>query len=250
MIDNPWFYVAAVPAMIILGISKGGFGAVGILGILLLSLVISPVQAAGITLPILVASDIIALVSYRRTFDAGVLKLMIPSALLGIAIGWATASLVSEHLVRLIVGLVAVFFGLNYWLRHKHSVAPHPPNTAKGLFWGTIVGFVSFVSHSGGPPFQVYAAPLRLPPRVFAGTSVILFALINAVKLPPYFFLGQFSRENMLVAAAIAPIALLAVFLGVWLVKHVDPRRFYDLIYASIFVIGLFLVVQGVTALV
>src|SRR6185295_4804395 len=112
MIDDPWFYVAAVPAMIILGVSKGGFGAVGILAVPLLSLVISPVQAAGITLPILVASDVIALVSYRRVFDAGVLKLMIPSALVGIAIGWATASLVSEDLVRLIVGLIAVFFGI------------------------------------------------------------------------------------------------------------------------------------------
>lgn len=250
MIDNPWFYVAAVPAMIILGISKGGFGAVGILAVPLLSLVISPVQAAGITLPILVASDAIALLSYRRVFDAGVLKLMIPSALLGTAIGWATASMVSEHLVRLIVGAVAIFFGVNYWFRHKHRVTPHAPNTAKGVFWGTIVGFVSFVSHSGGPPFQVYAAPLRLEPRVFAGTSVILFALINAVKLPPYFFLGQFSRENLLVAAAIAPIALIAVFVGVWLVKRVDPRRFYDLIYGSIFAIGLFLVWQATAALI
>jgi uncharacterized membrane protein YfcA len=236
--------------MIILGVSKGGFGAVGILAVPLLSLVISPIQAAGITLPILVASDVIALPSYRRVFDAGVLKLMIPSALVGIAIGWATASLVSEDLVRLIVGLIAVFFGINYWLRHRHNVTPQAPNTPKGLFWGTIIGFVSFVSHSGGPPFQVYAAPLRLPPRVFAGTSVILFALINAVKLPPYFFLGQFSRENLVVAAAIAPIALLAVFVGVWLVKRIDPRRFYNLIYASIFAIGLFLVWRGAAALI
>jgi len=80
--------------------------------------------------------------------------------------------------------------------------------------------------------------------------QVILFALINAVKLPPYFFLGQFSRENLLVAAAIAPIALIAVFVGVWLVKRVDPRRFYDLIYGSIFAIGLFLVWQATAALI
>jgi len=249
MIDNPWFYVAAVPAMIILGISKGGFGTIGILHIPILAMAISPVQAAGIVLPILVVSDVIAVFAYRRKYDWGVLKIMIPGALLGIAIGWLTAAWVTEHQIRLIVGIVSVLFAVDYWLRHKRNVIAHQPNVAKGVFWGTVTGFVSFVSHSGGTPFQMYTAPLRLNPLVFAGTSVIFFAVTNAVKVIPYFFLGQFDRENLITAAVIAPIALPSVFLGVWLVKRIDPVTFYDLIYALIFLVGLFLVWQGAASI-
>jgi uncharacterized membrane protein YfcA len=245
MIHDPWFYVAAVPAMIILGISKGGFGTIGILHIPILAMVISPVQAAGIALPILIVSDIIAVFAYRRKYDWDVLKIMLPGALFGIAIGWATAAWVTEHEIRIIVGLVSIFFAVNYWLRHKRSPVAARPNVPKGIFWGTVTGFVSFVSHSGGTPYQMYTAPLRLEPIVFAGTSVIFFAVTNAVKVVPYFFLGQFDRQNLITAAIIGPIALPAVFLGVWLVRRIDPRTFYDVIYALIFAVGLFLVWQG-----
>ncbi len=103
--------------MIILGLSKGGFGALGMLTVPILALVISPVQAAAIVLPILVLSDVVALFSYRGMFDATTLKIMLPGAIVGIAIGWWTAAWVTEQEIRLIVGAISVAFALNYWLR-------------------------------------------------------------------------------------------------------------------------------------
>lgn len=246
MITDPWFYAAAIPAVIILGLSKGGFTALGLLMVPVMALAISPIQAAGITLPILVLSDIVALISYRRIYDLTTLKIMIPGAMVGIAIGWLTASYVTETHIRLIVGVISVAFALQYFLRRGKTVAPEPQNVTKGTFWSIITGFTSFVSHAGGPPFQVYAAPLRLEPRIFAGTSVILFALINAVKLVPYFFLGQFDTENLATAAILVPVAIPATLLGVWLVKRFDPRAFYDLIYATVGLVGVYLVIESI----
>jgi uncharacterized membrane protein YfcA len=246
MITDPWFYAAAIPAVIILGLSKGGFTALGLLMVPVMALAISPVQAAGITLPILVFSDIVALLSYRRIYDPTTLKVMIPGAMVGIAIGWLTASYVTETHIRLIVGIISIVFAVQFFLRRGKTVQPQPQNVAKGTFWSIITGFTSFVSHAGGPPFQVYAAPLRLEPRLFAGTSVILFALVNAVKLVPYFFLGQFDTQNLATAAILLPISIPATLLGVWLVKRFDPRAFYDLIYATIFLVGIYLVVESV----
>ncbi len=245
MISDPWFYAAAVPAMIILGLAKGGFGVIGLLTVPLLSIAISPVQAAGITLPILVLSDMVAVYSYWREWDKGVLAVMMPGALVGIAIGWLTAAWVGEGQIRLIVGVVAVTFALNYWFRHRTSTKPSAPNAAKGVFWGAVTGFVSFVSHAGGPPYQVYAAPLRLPPRIFAGTAVIFFATVNAIKLVPYFFLGQFQQENLMTSAILLPISIPATIFGVWLVKRIDPKTYYRLIYGFVFFVGVFLVGQG-----
>jgi uncharacterized protein len=249
MIADPWFYAAAIPAMIILGLSKGGFTTMGMLAVPIMALVISPVQAAGIVLPILVLSDIVALVSYRRSWDARTIKIMLPAAMIGIAIGWATAAWVTEHHIRLIVGVVSVLFALNYWFRERLKQEPRGHNVAKGGFWGILAGFTSFVSHAGGPPFQMYAVPLRLPPRIYAGTSVILFAAINAIKLVPYFFLGQFNATNLTTSAILLPISIPATFLGVWLVKKFETEVFYKWIYASIFVVGVYLIFEGIANL-
>jgi uncharacterized membrane protein YfcA len=240
MITDPWFYVAAVPAVFILGLAKGGFTALGLLMVPIMTLAVSPVQAAAITLPILVFSDIVALISYRRIYDRTTLRIMMPGALIGILVGWLTAAWVTETHIRMIVGLVSILFAVQYFVG-KQS-APHPAEAVKGTFWGAVSGFTSFVSHAGGPPFQVYAAPLRLEPRVFAGTSVIFFALVNAVKLVPYALLGQFDTQNLATAAILVPIAVPSVLLGVWLVKRFDPRAFYNWIYVTILLIGVYLV--------
>ena len=84
---------------------------------------------------------------------------------------------------------------------------------------------------------------------MFAGTSVIFFAIVNALKLVPYFYLGQFDRENLVTAAALFPLAIPSTLLAVWLVKRFDPKRFYYLIYATILVVGLYLVAESIAAI-
>ena len=250
MIDDPWFYAAAIPATFVLGLAKGGFGSVGLLVIPILSLSVSPVQAAGMMLPILILSDIVALASYWGEWDRRVIAIMLPGALVGIGIGWWTAAWVGEEEIRLILGLVSVSFALNYWLRQRHNPTPHEPDVAKGTFWGTITGFTSFVCHAGGPPYQIFVTPLRLAPRIFAGTLVLFFFILNAVKLVPYFYLGQFSTENLVTSAVLLPVSIPATFLGVWLIRRIDAKRFYEVIYILIFAIGAFLIVESLVELV
>jgi uncharacterized membrane protein YfcA len=249
MITDPWFYAIAIPAMLILGLAKGGFGIVGLLVVPILAIVISPVQAAGITLPILVLSDIVALISYRRLYDKRLLLIMLPGGMVGILIGWLTAAWVTEDEIRFIVGIVSVAFALNYWFRHRRNPVSHEHDPVRGAFWGAVAGFTSFVSHAGGPPFQIYAAPLGLDPRIFAGSSVIFFAVVNAVKTIPYFFLGQFSADNLLASAILLPVSIPATLFGVWLVKRFKPELFYKLVYWLIFLVGLFLVWESLAEL-
>ena len=244
MLTDPWFYAAAVPSMLVLGLSKGGFGILNPLPVPILALAIPPVQAAGITLPILVLSDCVALAAYWRDWDTRILVSMLPGALVGIGVGWLTAAWVTEHEIRLIVGFVSIAFALDYYLRRRRDAA-RPRNAAKALFWGGVAGFTSFVSHAGGPPYQVYTAPLRLAPRTFAATSVMFFATVNAVKLVPYFFLGQFDTTNLEGSAILLPLSIPATLFGVWLVKRVDAKSFYRITYALILVLGIFLIAQS-----
>jgi len=250
MLDNPWFWAAAIPAVVMIGLSKGGLGPLGTLAVPILSLAISPVHAAGLTLPIFVLSDIVAVISYRHHFDLGILKVMLPAGFLGVGLGWLTATWVTDDVVRLIVGGVSVLFALNYWLRGRRAQEPTKPSVSRGGFWGAVAGYTSFVSHSGGPPFQLYVLPLRLEPQVFAGTSVLFFAVINATKLVPYFFLGQFTAANLEMAAVLAPLSIACALGAVWLVKVIDQALFYRVIYALMFAIGLYLIGQAAVDLI
>jgi uncharacterized membrane protein YfcA len=240
------FYLAAIPAVILVGLSKGGFAGLSALSMPLLSLVVSPVRAAAIMLPILIVQDWVSVWAFRRDFDPRNLKILSPASLIGIGAGFLLAAHVSEALVRLAVGLISIGFVL-YMLWRSRGGEP-PPSTAKvapGLFWGALAGFTSFISHSGAPPFQVYVMPQGLSPRLFAGTGVMFFAAANLLKLPPYIALGQFSRENLFAAATLFPLAILATLAGVWLVRRVPADRFYNLVYALTFLIGVRLVWAG-----
>ena len=121
-------------------------------------------------------------------------------------------------------------FALNLLLRKQAEGPTREPRLLPGLFWGTIAGMTSFVSHSGGPPYQVYVLPLRLDKMVFAGTTTLLFAYINAIKLVPYWALGQLSTANLKVAAVLAIPAALAVVLGVRLVRVIPHKQFFQLV--------------------
>ena len=200
LLADPWFYAAALPAVILVGLSKGGFGgAMGFVGVPLMALVMSPVQAAAILLPILVLMDMVSLWTWRGIYDRATLAIMLPGSLVGIGIGWLTAAMVTADMVRFIVGVVAHRLRRRAGSTSWSATAPacrRSPTGWPAAFWGAVSGFTSFVAHVGGPPFQVYALPLRLDPKVFTGTSVIFFAITNAVKLIPYFALGQFDADQ------------------------------------------------------
>lgn len=243
------FWAAAAVAAALVGMGKGGVPVVGMLGVPVLALVISPVVAAGLLLPVYVVSDVFGLYAYRHAFDRRVLAIILPGAVAGIGFGWATARVVPEAAVTLLVGLIGVVFALNLLLRRQVEVSPKPGAVAPGLFWGAITGFTSFVSHAGAPPYQVYTLPLGMTKAVFAGTSTIAFAVINAVKLVPYYALGQLNPGNLKVAALLAVPAAVAVFAGVRLVNWMPERLFFRLVTWALLAISVKLIWDGVTGL-
>lgn len=238
MITDPLFYLSAVPAILIVGISKGGFGGgLGLLAVPLMSLTISPAQAAAIMLPILCLMDLVGLWSFRGQGERSLLKVLIPAALLGIIIGAFTFRYLSDQNLKFIVGGIAVLFTLNYWLRPARP-EPAQPSLRRGGFWGIITGFTSFSVHAGGPPLNIYLLPLKLEKSVYIGTTVIMFAAINYLKLIPYAMLGQFSAANLSTAAVLALLAPVGVRLGYWMHHRISERWFYRICFVLLFLTG------------
>ncbi|WP_193334657.1 sulfite exporter TauE/SafE family protein [Devosia beringensis] len=249
-IIDPYFITIAVIAVLVVGLSKAGLlGSLGMVGVPLLSLVMPARDAAGMMLPVLLAMDVIAVWTYRKDIDWRIIRIMLPGAAAGTLLGWALWSIVSDDGVLLFVGVVTLLFILDAILPLRKKLEGLPPSGPWGTFWGGFAGFTSFISHTGGPPFQIYVLPQRLTPQVYAGTTSVFFAIVNTAKLIPYFFLGQLSLHNLTLSASLIPVGIVGVLGGVWLVRRISMVWFYRIAYWLVFLLALYLVWKGTTGL-
>jgi len=249
-ITDPLFYLVAIPAVIALGLSKGGFSGLGTLAAPLMALVVSPVQAIGILTPILVTQDAVTIWSYWRTWDSRILKIMVPGQIAGAGLAWLIAAYVPDTAIRLVVGAIAASFALSHWSGLIARAASAHPSVIAGRLWGLVAGFTSFIANTGGPPFQIYVLPQKLDKVTFVGTYSLFFAIGNALKVVPYFLLGQLNPVNMSTALVLLPLAIVTNFAGVWLVRRTPTEFFYRIVYVLIFLIGVELIYTGASALI
>jgi len=248
LIDNPWFYAAALPVVVLTGVAKGGFGGgVGSLAVPLIALTISPARAAAIMLPILVLMDAVGLYAYRRQWDGRIMRIILPAGLVGIVIGWLTFRYLADNWIRILLGVISLVFVLDR-LRPAPSRAVRASD-ASGRVWAAVSGFTSFVTHAGGPPLNFYLLRQQLDQAIFAGTTVVFFAAINAAKILPYLALGLFDATNLTTSAVLAPAAATGIVMGVLLRKRLSRALFFRMVYAFVFLTGCKLLYDGVRGL-
>lgn len=249
MLTDPLFYLVSIPAVLVFGMSKGGFGGgIAVIAVPLMALLMPPTQAAAILLPILVVMDILVVKTYWGVFDGKALQVLLPGAIVGVALGYLSAEAMNEDYLRILVGVLSLLFGLQSLFKlSSRASAQH--NRISGSFFGTLAGFSSFSIHAGGPMLMMYLMPKKLSPLLFAGTAGIFMATVNAVKILPYYFLGQFTADNLLYALVLLPLAPLGVKLGHYLVKRSAPDFYYAVISFFMVVIGAKLLFDGVLAL-
>lgn len=253
MISDPFFYLLAIPAVTALGLAKGGFTGLGMISTPLLALVMPPLQAAAILLPILLLQDCISVWVFRKEWDAWNLKVLVPGAAIGMGVAWLLAAHMSDMFVKLLIGMISLAFVLNVWisawLGRKPPELTGRPRIAPGVFWGALAGFTSALVQVGAPPYYVYVLPQRLAKMVFVATTAWFFACCNLMKVVPYASLGQFSKAGFATSLVLVPLAIATNFLGIWLVRRTPTEVFYKLAYIMMFVISLELIRQGATTL-
>lgn len=242
LLSNPSFYLLAVPVVLLVGVSKGGFGGgAGLVAVPLLSLVMPLPRAAAILLPILCVMDLFALRAYRGQYSSANLRRLLPGGLVGIAGGSLAFGVLDEVWLRAIVGTIALSF-VAQWAFGSKVARPTAPGSASGVWWGAVGGFASTLAHAGGPPVSVYLLPQRLPPALFVGTTAVVFAMFNYVKLLPYAWLGQLNSDNLATSLVLLPLAPVGIQLGRWLLERVSGVVFYRIVYGLLLITGLKLV--------
>jgi len=246
--SDPLFLFTAVIAVLLVGLAKGGFSGIGMAATPLLALTMPPLQALAILLPILMMQDVISVWWYRHDWDTWNVKVMLPGALIGVALAGVLASVVPDNVVRLLIGVIGVVFILNVWFGKMPP--PRRPSAWSGVFWGAGAGFTSAIASAGMPPFSVHILPQRMDKMRLVGTVTIFFAAVNLMRVIPYFALGELNRHSLVISIALMPLAIASNFLGFWLVQRIPTGPFYRITYLLMFAISAVLLVQGAVGLV
>ncbi|HMO76761.1 MAG TPA: sulfite exporter TauE/SafE family protein [Sphingopyxis sp.] len=249
LLADPATLAVLVAAVVLLGMAKGGLAGVGALATPLAALVLPPATAAALLLPVLIVQDVVSVWAFRRTWDGWIIGWMLPGAALGVAAGWFYADRVNEAQLMAALGAITLAFGLyRLWVERGGRVvaASTSPGWVGSLF-GVATGVTSQIAHAGGPPFQMWVTPRRLPHLVFIGTSSILFAIVNWMKVPAYVALGAFPREVLVAAALLMPLAIGSTLLTVRWMRGMRPERFYILIYLLMVLLGAKLLWDGLS---
>ena len=246
MTFDPVFITAALFAVLITGISKSGLGGgLGQLSVPIMAVFISPVAAAAIMLPILCAIDLFNIWGYRKDFHRKNLLAVLPGAVIGISIGALTFSHLDDNAIRLMLGGLSLVFALTYFVQQAPVSSETRWGRLFGAVCGALAGFTSFVAHAGGGPVKMFLLPQRLDKRVFVGTNVYFFFIVNQVKIWPYLWLGQFSTDNLNTSLVLMPAVPLGVWIGWKLIKYIDAETFYKVCYILLFVAGIKLIYDG-----
>ena len=234
---NILFFFTVVPAIVLFGIAKSGLGgSIALISIPLMTIAMPLTNALGIILPILIFSDFIATYKYRKEYDLETLKLMVPFAAIGIFIGSLTFTFFSEELLKFIIGLMGFLFAGHYFFLKKNKEAKSDKNFLKGGVCSTIAGFTSFCVHAGGTPTSLYLLPLRMKKEIYVGTRIIFFACLNLFKLPLYINLSMTNFETFKQSLILFPVALLGILIGYKLLKIIEEKLFYNILYTLIFI--------------
>ena len=228
------FFAVLVVAVLLSGISKGGFGgSMAFVGSAILALILPPAQAVGIMLPLLMLMDVVTVGPFWRKWDSRSAWILIIGGIPGVFAGAVFFELTNDDALRFLIGAISIAFVVWRLLPNSGTEA-RQWSTPFGLGAGFASGFTSFIAHAGGPPTAVYLLGQRMDKTTYHATATFVFWVINALKAIPYGFLGFFTWETLKLDLYLTPLAVVGVLLGVRAHHLVSERFFFGLTYVML----------------
>jgi len=250
--EHPVVYIlAAILAMALTGVSKGGFGGgVGMLSTPVMMMVAPAEFALGLWLPLLVLCDLFTIHHYPSEWKLRPIAVLAPWMFGGIVAGWLLLDHISPRAIKITVGVLAVVFvGIDWfraWLKRRVESPGEPipwdPTWRIAAPLGVAAGISTMLAHAAGPITTIYFLSLRLDKRTFVGSTARFFFLFNTLKVPFYLHLVLINAQTLARSLWLVPFAAATVWFGAVLNKWVSAEAFTRIIYALLAFSGLYLV--------
>lgn len=233
--------VVALVAFVI-GLSKGGMGAILVVLVTPLLSQVMPVRnAISLALPLLLFADIFAIRLYWKQWDMRYIRQMLPIAALGVVIGSVLLWVLPDLTLRRVLGLFTLSFVVYRLLADRLQSAAYSPRAWHAYAAGGASGLGSALANTGAPPFTAYLLLQDMTPQVFAGTTTLFFAVVNLLKLPGVIVGGIFDINDLLQTLWVLPLIPLGVWLGRWMIQRIDKLAFERLLLVLLFAASLIL---------
>jgi len=236
----------------LVGLSKAGFG--GGLGILTTPLCViafnhsghSPKFALGVLLPLLCAADTISLYYYWRNWRAKNLYYLMPGVVLGTVVGLILMNRFSARQLNLSIGIICVAFVFFQLLREVifRAEGAFAPNHSIGIPSGIGAGITSTFANGAGPLVAMFLIPQKLPKEIYVGTTVLVFAWINWIKVAFFIPVGIITLSTLSVSAQLLVFVPLGVWAGLFLNRIIPEKLFIKCVYGLTFLAGLQLILH------
>ena len=221
------FYIALIIVALLIGLSKGGLGAVlGVLVTPILSMVMPVTAAISLSLPLLMIGDVFALWFYWKTWDMHYIRLLVPSAILGIIVGTYLLATLNNITLRHILGVFTLLFVVYKIADYRLKTLDYHPREWHGYLTGTASGLGSALANAGSVPFTVYMLLQDVTPTVFVGTTTLYFAVVNILKVPGFVLAELIDLNRLLSVLWVIPVIVVGVYIGRWLIKRIHKRAF------------------------
>ena len=240
------FFLCAIVSVIIVGISKSGFGAgLGTLSLPLMASQSSINEALAILLPLLIAIDLVGLRRFIDNANWRILKIVMPPAIVGLLLGMIFFTAITPQVLTLSIGIFTLLFLIQNLAMSRVDLKDTKSYPWLGRAMGLASGFTSFVAHIGGPPITVYMLREKLLPMVYTSTLGVFFTMINFGKLGPYAYLDLLSYKQLATSIILLPFVPVGVYFGFYLAKRISMKWYYRTVRFFLLVASIKLISDG-----
>ena len=236
---EPWQWVLAAIAAVIVGISKAGIGGLGMLSVAIFAQIMPAKQATGVVLPLLCVGDVVATAIYRQHAQWPHIWRLFPWTAAGVLLGYFALDRISEQQARWLIGGLLLGLAVMHLIRRRvggHE-AEHGAWFAPTI--GVLAGFTTLVANAAGPLMVVYMLAMRLPKMNFVGTGAVFFLLLNFFKVPFMVHLGLINAGSFALNLWLSPLVIGGAWFGRKLVANLAQRAFENIALALSIVAGL-----------
>ena len=241
------FFVLAAISVIVVGISKSGFGAgLGALSLPLMASQSSIHEALAILLPLLIAIDLVGLQRFLRNADWRILKLILLPAAFGMLLAYLFFSVITPQILSLSIGIFTLLFLVQSLVISRLDLKQSKPSPWLGKLMGGVSGFTSFIAHIGGPPITIYMLREKVLPIVYTSTLGIFFTFINFGKLVPYAYLDLLNFKQLATSILLLPLVPVGVYFGFYLAKKISVKWYYIIVQFFLLIASIKLIADGI----
>jgi len=240
------FETIVLPVIFIAALTRSTFGfGDAMVGMPLLTMAIGLNTATPLVGLMGITASATILIKHWRDVHLKSVGLLIIFTVIGIPIGILLLKRVNEDIMKSVLALVIVTFSLYRIFKPRLFALA---NDKLAWFFGLLSGMLGAAYNTNGPPVVIYGTLRGWDPEKFRATLQGYFFPTGSMIALGHCIGGLWTRPVLVNYAFSLPVILIAIFLGGRINSRIPKAKFDNYIYVFLIILGVFLLVSTIRA--